>query len=156
MSKSIRILALALLLAALAVSLCACGEHKANVEIVSADFAESIPTGGVTYTFEEYDIYKIVLNASLAEKFDGGGAKGDDFRDAMYDHIRDGCALTVEGGESNLTWGYWPEKATAYSATQMTLFYTVTKGTPASAITFTVDGAALGDGEYQFTYTPQA
>ena len=36
----------------------------------------------------------------------------------------------------------------------MTLFYTVPEGTDASALTFALDGRALGDAEYRFTYNP--
>ena len=98
--------------------------------------------------------FKIVFTATLAEGFTADGAKGDDFRKAMYSRINDGCKLTFDGGEGEQVWGYWPEKASQYSATKMTLFYTVPEGTEASALTFALDGSALGDAAYQFSYNP--
>lgn len=143
-----------ILLAATLLTLCACGEKKAECKIVSADFAENIPVDGVFYTFEEYDIFKIVFSATFAEKFDGDGAKGDDFRKAMYAHLKDGCKLTCDGEAAKLEYGYWPKKASGNSATEMTLFYTVPKGAQASSLEFTFDGAVLGDAGYQFSYKP--
>ena len=156
MTKTGRRIVLALLLAAAVFALSGCGTNKAGCEIISAGFTENIPAGNLFYTFEEFDIYKIVFNATLAEKFtaEGASAGSDDFRKAIYKHISDGCALEVEGGESKLQWGYWPEKASENSARKMTLFYTVPKGTPASALTFTLDGSVLGDSEYHFVYKP--
>ena len=75
--------------------------------------------------YEGKSIFKIVFTATLAEGFTADGAKGDDFRKAMYSRINEGCKLTFDGGEGEQVWGYWPEKASQYSAARMTLFYTV-------------------------------
>ena len=140
---------------ALAFVLAGCGPHKAECKVISAEFVDAIPmNGGVRVNYEGKSIFKIVFTATLAEGFTADGAKGDDFRKAMYSRINDGCKLTFDGGEGEQVWGYWPEKASQYSATKMTLFYTVPEGTEASALTFTLDGSALGDREYQFTYNP--
>ncbi|MBQ2929689.1 MAG: hypothetical protein IJD99_05680 [Clostridia bacterium] len=82
------------------------------------------------------------------------GAKGDDFRKAMYSRISDGCKLTFDGGEGEQVWGYWPQKATQYAADTMTLFYTVPEGTEASALTFTLNNNILNNTKYQFNYNP--
>ena len=140
---------------ALALVLCGCGPHKAECKVISAEFVDAVPmNGGVQVNYEGKSIFKIVFTATLAEGFTADGAKGDDFRKAMYSRINDGCKLTIDGGEGEQVWGYWPEKASQYSATKMTLFYTVPEGTDASALTFALDGSALGDAEYQFTYHP--
>ena len=143
------------LVLALSLVLCGCGSHKAECKIISAEFVDAVPmNGGIQVDYEGKSIFKIVFTATLAETFTGDGAKGDDFRKAMYSHINGGCKLTFDGGEGEQVWGYWPEKASQYSATQMTLFYTVPEGTEASALTFTLDGGVLGDAEYQFSYNP--
>ena len=140
---------------ALALVLAGCGPHKAECKVISAEFVDAVPmNGGVQVNYEGKSIFKIVLTATLAEGFTADGAKGDDFRKAMYSRINDGCKLTFDGGECEQVWGYWPEKASQYSATKMTLFYTVPEGTEASALTFTLDGGVLGDAEYQFSYNP--
>lgn len=140
---------------ALALVLAGCGPHKAECKVISAEFVDAIPmNGGVRVNYEGKSIFKIVFTATLAEGFTADGSKGDDFRKAMYSHINAGCKLTFDGGEGEQVWGYWPEKASQYSATQMTLFYTVPEGTEASALTFTLDGGVLGDAEYQFSYNP--
>ena len=146
----ILILALALILA-----LCGCGAHKAECKVISAEFVDAVPmNGGVQVNYEGKSMFKIVFTASLAEAFTGDGAKGDDFRKAMYSHINDGCKLAFDGGDGEQVWGYWPEKAGQYEANTMTLFYVVPEGTEASALTFTLDGGVLGDAEYQFSYNP--
>ena len=140
---------------ALAFVLAGCGPHKAECKVISAEFVDAVPmNGGVRVNYEGKSIFKIVFTATLAEGFTADGAKGDDFRKAMYSRINDGCKLTFDGGEGEQVWGYWPEKASQYSATKMTLFYTVPEGAEASALTFTLDGSALGDAEYRFTYNP--
>ena len=140
---------------ALAFVLAGCGPHKAECKVISAEFVDAVPmNGGVRVNYEGKSIFKIVFTATLAEGFTADGAKGDDFRKAMYSRINDGCKLTFDGGEGEQVWGYWPEKASRYSATKMTLFYTVPEGAEASALTFTLDGSALGDAEYRFTYNP--
>ena len=140
---------------ALAFVLAGCGPHKAECKVISAEFVDAVPmNGGVRVNYEGKSIFKIVFTATLAEGFTADGAKGDDFRKAMYSRINDGCRLTFDGGEGEQVWGYWPEKASQYSATKMTLFYTVPEGTEASALTFTLDGGVLGDAEYQFSYNP--
>ena len=144
-----------ILVLALTLVLCGCGSHKAECRIVSAEFVDTIPmNGGIQVNYEGKSVFKVQFSATLAEAFSADGAKGDDFRKAMYSHINDGCKLTFDGGEGEQVWGYWPEKASKYSATQMTLFFTVPEGTQASALTFTLDGSALGDAEYQFSYNP--
>lgn len=82
------------------------------------------------------------------------GAKGDDFRKAMYSRISDGCKLTFDGGAGDQVWGYWPKKATQYAADTMTLFYTVPEGTEASTLTFTLNNNILNNTKYQFNYNP--
>ena len=82
------------------------------------------------------------------------GAKGDDFRKAMYSRISDGCKLTFDGGAGYQVWGYWPKKATQYAADTMTLFYTVPEGTEASTLTFTLNNNILNNTKYQFNYNP--
>ena len=143
-----------ILIATLALTLCACGPKKADCKVASAEFVDNIPMNGIMVDYEGQSIFKIVFSATLAEGFDADGAKGDDFRKAMYSRINDGCKLTFDGGEGEQVWGYWPEKASQYSATKMTLFYTVPEGTDASALTFTLEGSALGDAAYQFSYNP--
>ncbi len=144
-----------LLVFALALVLVGCGSHKAECRVISAEFVDAVPmNGGVQVNYEGKSIFKIVFTAALAEGFTADGAKGDDFRKAMYSRINDGCRLTFDGGEGEQVWGYWPEKASQYSATKMTLFYTVREGTEASALTFALDGSALGDAAYQFSYNP--
>ena len=49
-----------------------------------AEFVVSIPTGGITYSYEEYSIFKIVINVTLAEMFAADGAKGDASEVANY------------------------------------------------------------------------
>ena len=143
------------LLAILALVLFGCGSHKAGCNIISAEFVDAVPmNGGIQVNYEGKSIYKIQFSVTLAEAFTADGAKGDDFRKAMYSHINDGCKLTFDGGEGEQVWGYWPEKATQYSATRMTLFYTVPEGTEASDLSFTLDGSVLGDAEYQFSQKP--
>lgn len=150
-----KIVAILLLITACALALCGCGSHKADCKVVSTEFVDAVPmNGGVQVNFEGKSIIKIVFTATLAEAFTADGAKGDDFRKAMYSRINDGCKLTFDGGEGEQVWGYWPEKASQYSATKMTLFYTVPEGTEASALTFALDGSTLGDAEYQFNYNP--
>ena len=140
---------------ALAFVLAGCGPHKAECKVISAEFVDAVPmNGGVRVNYEGKSIFKIVFTATLSEGFTADDAKGDDFRKAMYSRINDGCRLTFDGGEGEQVWGYWPEKASQYSATKMPLFYTVPEGTDASALTFALDGSALGDAEYQFTYHP--
>ena len=144
-----------MLIFALALALGGCGSHKAECKITSAEFVDAVPmNGGVQVNYEGKSIFKIVFTATLAEGFTADGAKGDDFRKAMYSRINGGCKLTFDGGEGEQVWGYWPEKASQYSATKMTLFYTVPEGTRASALTFALDGSVLGDAEYQFSYNP--
>lgn len=144
-----------MLILALTLALGGCGSHKAECKVISAEFVDAVPmNGGVQVNYEGKSIFKIVFTATLAEGFTADGAKGDDFRKAMYSRINEGCRLSCDGGEGKQVWGYWPEKATQYAATQMTLFYTVPEGSEASAITFTLDGSVLGDAEYQFSYNP--
>ena len=144
-----------ILVLALAFVLAGCGAHKAECKVISAEFVDAVPmNGGVQVNYEGKSIFKIVFSATLAEGFTADGAKGDDFRKAMYSRIDDGCKLTFDGGVGEQVWGYWPDKATQYSAKQMTLFYTVPEGTEASALTFTLDGSVLGDAEYRFSYNP--
>ena len=144
-----------ILVLALAIVLSGCGPHKAECKVISAEFVDAVPmNGGVQVNYEGKSIFKIVFTATLAEAFTADGAKGDDFRKAMYSHINDGCKLTYDGGAGDQVWGYWPEKAGQYDANTMTLFYTVPEGTEASALTFTLDGGVLGDAEYQFSYNP--
>lgn len=150
-----------MLILALALALGGCGAHRAECKIISAEFVDTIPmNGGVQVNYEGKSIFKIVFTATLAEAFTADGAKDDDFRKAMYSHIKEGCGLSYDGGKGELTWGYWPEKASKYAATKMTLFYTVPEGTEASTLTFTLDGSVLGDSgyqfssEYQFSYNP--
>ena len=144
-----------ILVLALALVLVGCGVHKAECKVISAEFVDAVPmNGGVQVNYEGKSIFQIVFTATLAEAFTADGAKGDDFRKAMYSRINDGCKLTFDGGEGEQVWGYWPEKASQYSATKMTLFYTVPEGTDASALTFTLEGSALGDAAYQFSYNP--
>ena len=119
-----------------------------------AEFVDSIPTGGITYSYEEYSIFKIVINVTLVEMFAADGAKGDDFCTAMHAHVKEGCRLTWDGAEAELTCRYWPERASTYSATQMTLFYCVPKGAEVSALTFTLDGSTLGVVVFHFSYNP--
>ena len=141
------------LILALTLVLAGCGAHKAGCKVESVEFVDAVPmNGGIQVNYEGKSIFKIVFTATLAEAFTADGAKGDDFRKAMYSRINDGCKLTFDGGEGEQVWGYWPEKASQYSATKMTLFYTVPEGAEASALTFTLDGGALGDAEYQFSY----
>ena len=152
--KVFRVLLIAALIVAVA-ALCGCGSHKAECRILSAEFVDTIPmNGGIQVKYEGKSIFKVQFSATLAEAFSADGAKGDDFRKAVYSHINDGCKLTFDGGEGEQVWGYWPEKASQYSATQMTLFYTVPEGTEASALTFTLDGSVLGDAEYLFSCNP--
>lgn len=143
-----------LLLAALTLMLCSCGSHKADCQVISAEFVDNIPTNGVMVNFEGKAIFKIVFNAELAEAFDGNGAKDDDFRKAMFSKINEGCKLSYADGEGEQVWGYWPEKASKYAANKMTLFYTVPEGTELQTLTFTMDGSVLGDGVYRFSYNP--
>ena len=144
-----------ILIAATALALCGCGSHKADCKVISAEFVDAVPmNGGIQVNFEGKSIFKIVFSATLAEAFTADGAKDDEFRKAMFSHINDGCKLTYDGGEGEQVWGYWPEKASRYAATRMTLFYTVPEGTEMSALTFTLDGSALGDAEYQFNHNP--
>ena len=144
-----------ILVFALAFVLVGCGAHKAECKVISAEFVDAVPmNGGVQVNYEGKSIFKIQFSATLAEAFSADGAKGDDFRKAMYSRINDGCKLTFDGGEGEQVWGYWPDKATQYSAKQMTLFYTVPEGTEASALTFTLDGSVLGDAGYRFSYNP--
>jgi len=139
----------------LAFVLAACGAHKAECKVISAEFVDVVPMyGSVQVNYEGKSIFKIVFTATLADGFTADGSKGDDFRKAMYSHINDGCKLTYDGGAGDQVWGYWPEKAGQYDANTMTLFYTVPEGTEASALTFTLDGGVLGDAEYQFSYNP--
>ena len=144
-----------ILVLALALVLVGCGVHKAECKVISAEFVDVVPMyGSVQVNYEGKSIFKIVFTATLSEGFTADGAKGDDFRKAMYSRIDDGCKLTFDGGVGEQVWGYWPDKATQYSAKQMTLFYTVPEGTEASALTFTLDGSVLGDAEYQFSQKP--
>ena len=144
-----------ILVLALAFVLAGCGAHKAECKVISAEFVDAVPmNGGVQVNYEGKSIFKIVFSATLAEAFTADGAKDDEFRKAMFSHINDGCKLTYDGGEGEQVWGYWPEKASRYAATKMTLFYTVPEGTEMSALTFTLDGSALGDAEYQFSHNP--
>lgn len=153
MSPVKKMLALILLLAAL-LTLSACNKQKAECSIVSVELVDHIPAGHMTYSFEKNDVYKIVINARFAEKFAADGATGDDFRKAVYERIKEGCRLTSDGTKASRVWGYWPKSASADSASEVTLFYCVPKGTDASALTFTLDGSVLGDPKYQFTYSP--
>ena len=144
-----------ILVLALAFVLAGCGAHKAECKVISAEFVDAVPMyGSVQVNYEGKSIFKIVFTATLADGFTADGAKGDDFRKAMYSRISDGCKLTFDGGEGEQVWGYWPKKATQYAADTMTLFYTVPEGTEASALTFTLDGSVLGDAAYQFSYNP--
>ena len=144
-----------ILLAAMALVLVGCGAHKADCKVISAESVDAVPmNGGIQVNYEGKDIYKVVFSVTLAEPFTADGAKGDDFRKAMYSRINNGCKLAFDGGEAEQVWGYWPEKASQYSAARMTLFYTVPEGTEASALTFTLDGSVLGDEEYKFSYNP--
>ena len=143
-----------ILIATLALTLCACGPKKADCKVISAEFVDHVPINGVMVDYEGLSIFKIVFSATLAEAFTADGAKGDDFRKAMYSHIIDGCKLTYDGGDAEQVWGYWPEKASKNAADKLTLFYVVPEGTEAASLAFTLDGSVLGDAEYQFTYNP--
>ena len=155
MFKFVKALTLISVLLMAVLMLNGCGAHKAECKVISAEFVDAVPmNGGIQVNYEGKSIFKIVFTATLAEGFTADGAKGDDFRKAMYSRIDDGCKLTFDGGVGEQVWGYWPDKATQYSAKQMTLFYTVPEGTEASALTFTLDGSVLGDAGYRFSYNP--
>ena len=49
-----------------------------------AEFVVSIHTGGITYSYEECSIIKIVINVTLAEIFAAVCAKGDASEVANY------------------------------------------------------------------------
>ena len=77
-----------ILVLALLLVLGGCGSHKAECKVISAEFVDAVPmNGGIQVNYEGKSIFKIVLTATLAEGFTADGAKGDDFRKAMYSRI---------------------------------------------------------------------
>ena len=152
-----RILIMVLIIAVVSAPLSACSLHNAKCKVTEMEFVDTVDVDQVYYNWEGYDNVKIVIDVSLAEKFTADGAKAgsDDFRKAITKKITEGCSLTYNGKEAERVWAYWPKKAGAYSAKHLTLFYTVPEGTPLSEMEFKMDGKALGDASYQYSYQPK-
>jgi len=146
-------------LAVMAMALCACGggggsAKGANCEVTSAKYVDSIQVDSISYSWEDGDILELVFDVTANGNFDLSGVEGENDRAKIYKVVADSCTLTNGGEEVSAAYGYWPKEATGNTAKDMTLFYVVPKGTDLSALTFTLDGKALGDDSYKFTYTP--
>lgn len=143
-----------ILIAAMTMLLCSCGTHKAGCEVVSEEFVDSINVNQVYQHWEGYRIVKIILNVSFAEKFVSEDAKqGEDaYRQQISKKIVDACTFKADGSDIDITYFYWAKQASGYSAKELTLFYVIPEELELSDTEFFLDGTALGDPAFQFTY----
>lgn len=143
-----------ILIAAMIMILCSCGTHKADCEVVSEEFVDFINVNQISQRWEGYRIVKIVLNVSFAEKFVSEGAKqGEDaYLQQISQKIVDACSFKADGADVDITYYYWAKQASGYSAKELTLFYVIPETLELSDTEFSLDGAALGDPSFQFTY----
>ena len=141
-------------IAVMLVGVSACIPSEAQCDVVSAEFVNGIPmSGGVTVSYEGFDTFKVVINVQSTDKLTTENLKDDEFRQAVYKNVSKGCSLTYNGSEAELKYGFWPSSASSYMATEIKMFFLVPEGTDIKDLTFKLDGAVLGNPEYQFTYT---
>lgn len=156
MKKIKRVLVL-LLIAANIPLLCSCGTHRANCEVVSEEFVDSINVNQVYQQWEGHRIVKIILNVSFAKKFISEDTKqGEDaYRQEISKKIVDACSFKADDSDVKITYFYWAKKASGYSAEDLTLFYVIPDELELSDTEFYLDGTVLGDPAYQFSYRPE-
>lgn len=144
------------LIAIMLVGVSACIPSNAQCEVVSAEYVNGIPmSGGLTVNYEGFDTFEVIINVQAADKLMTENLKGDEFRQAVYKSVSKGCSLTCNGTEAELKYGFWPSTASTYMASEIKMFFLVPEGTDAKDLTFKLDGAVLGNPDYQFTYTPE-
>ena len=144
------------LIAVMLVGVSACIPSEAKCEVVSAEYVNSIPmSGGITVSYEGFEIFKVVINVQSVEKLTTENLKGDELRQAVYKSVSKGCSVTCNGSEAKLEYGFWPSSASSYMASEIKMFFLVPEGTDTKDLTFKLDGKVLGNPEYQFTYTPE-
>lgn len=145
-----------LLMAAVLMSLCGCDSKpkKAECEVISMQFVDTVKINGVTAKYEGYKIVEVKLNAYSPEKFPTDAIEGKELRQKVFVWVAGGCSMYRGDVKMDNICGYWPEKATSYKAKEISLYFRVPGDAEINDLTFKLDGAVLGDPDYQFAYTP--
>lgn len=155
MSAVKRVIAV-LMMAAVLMGLCGCDSKpkEAKCEITSMQFVDTVKINGVTAKYEGYKIVEVKLDAYSIEKFPTDEIEGKELRQIVFTWVAGGCCLYRGDVKADNICGYWPEKATKYKATQISLYFRVAGDAELNELTFKLDGTVLGNPDYQFEYTP--
>ena len=155
MSAFKRVFAVILMAAAL-MGLCGCNSKpkKAECEVISMQFVDTVKINGVTVKYDGYKIVEVKINAYSPEKFPTDEIEGKEFRQKVFVWVAGGCSMYKGENKMDNICGYWPEKATSYKAKEISLYFRVPVDAELNQLTFKLDGEVLGDADYQFAYTP--
>jgi len=135
------------LLAIVPLLLTACGGSKPSAEIKSVEYVDSINASGVSYSFEDMDIIKIVFDFKFNESIVSGiDSSGDDYRQDLFIMLAEGAHFHFDDQEIEHEYGYWPQDTGSDYAKEMTLFYVVPSGHAVESLRFVYDGTVLGEG----------
>lgn len=148
------------------------GCSSPSVKVIKAEFAEDIYVSsgspiildgvetslaigekGMWCSFKGHDIIKISLNFNYKALDTKEKIDTDEYLSEVYKILKENAHFFNGEIEQKAVWGFWPEKATETSASNMKLFYVIPNKTDPNKLKFEYDASQLrGDGNtYSFT-----
>jgi hypothetical protein len=112
----------------------------------------SIGQKGMWCSFEGHDIIKISLNFNYKALDTKEKVGTDEYLSEVYRILKTNAHFYDGEKEINVVWGFWPEKATETSASNMVLFYVIPNKTDLSKLRFEYDASQLGSEVKTYTY----
>jgi hypothetical protein len=148
------------------------GCSSPSVEVIKAEFAEgiylsggqpivlegvktllSIGNKGMLCSFEDHNIIKISLNFNYKALNTKEKIGSDEYRSEVYNILSKNAHFYSGEIEIKSVWGFWPEKVTEKSASDMELFYVIPCKTDLKKLRFEYDASQLGRDTGIYTYT---
>ena len=147
------------------------GCSKPNVEVVEAEFAKGIYSGGqpillkgistslaigkngVWSSFVDHKIIVVSLNLNYQPIHTKEEVGSDKHKSEVYEYLSKYARFYNDGVESKLVWGYWPDKVSETSASNLKLFYVIPDNTDLNKLKFEFEYSILNGIKGVYTYT---
>ncbi|MBN2613258.1 MAG: hypothetical protein JXB00_17020 [Bacteroidales bacterium] len=145
---------------------------RPNIEVIKAEFVEdiyvsggqplavqgveqqiSVGKNGMWCKFKGHDIIKISLNFNYENLDIHEEIGSDEHRCEVYNILYKNAHLFDGKAEIKSIWGFWPEKVTETSASNMSLFYIIPKDTNMDKLRFEYETSILGKSIDSYTYS---
>jgi hypothetical protein len=143
-----------------------------SVKVIKAEFVEdiyvssgspiivegavtSIAIGekGIWCSFKGHDIIKISLNFNYNALDTKEKIGTDEYLSEVYKILKENAHFFNGEIEQKAVWGFWPEKATKTSASNMKLFYVIPNNTDLNKLKFQYDASQLRGDVNTYTFS---